>query len=413
MEICTKLSNSVLSLEQIKTNQAAKIKKLKQRVKKLEGKKEENSWTKEGRIAEIDADEDLSLINETTQDQGRMNDEDLFGVNDLNGDEVIVDVPAEPKKPLKKKDQIALDEEVARTLEAEMKAEIDKEERITKEKDKANIAVIEEWDDVQATTDVDRQRKYFDTKRAEDIINKPPIKAQQKSLMCTYMKNIERYNQKDFKGKRFDAIKKMFDKVYKKVNTFVAMDSEVIEGSNKTQAEVTEGSSKRAGDEIEKESAKRQSNGLSIPRVPVYGPSVQGLLDYYGYDNIEDYISDLYFPNTDKEDTIVHTGQDPIHECHSPISKAKYKPVSQKHNLNVKSPTPIKGCVLGLPNVDTCDDILKNFRMRTPRRCADKWMNVKGCVLGLANVESWDNIVKKFRMKTPERCVEKSKGKRK
>nr|GEX08388.1 hypothetical protein [Tanacetum cinerariifolium] len=48
----------------------------------------------EGRIVEIDADEDLSLINETTQDQGRMNDENLFGVNDLDGDKVIVDVPA-------------------------------------------------------------------------------------------------------------------------------------------------------------------------------------------------------------------------------------------------------------------------------------------------------------------------------
>ncbi|GKA70420.1 hypothetical protein Tco_0776559 [Tanacetum coccineum] len=119
------------------------------------------------------------------------------------------------------------------------------------------------------------------------------------------------------------------------------------------------------------------SNGPSIPRVPVYGPSVQGLLDNYGYDNIEDYLSDFYFPSTDKEDTIVHTGQDPIHECHSPKSKAKYVPVSQKHNPNVKSPTPIKGCVLGLPNVDTWDDILKNFGMRTPGRCADKWMNGK------------------------------------
>nr|GFD57184.1 hypothetical protein [Tanacetum cinerariifolium] len=50
----------------------------------------------------------------------------------------------------------------------------------------------------------------------------------------------------------------MFDKVYKRVNTFVAMDSEVMEGSKKTQEEVTEGSSKRARDEIEQESAKRQ-----------------------------------------------------------------------------------------------------------------------------------------------------------
>nr|GEZ43426.1 hypothetical protein [Tanacetum cinerariifolium] len=39
MGICTKLSDMVISLEQTKTNQAAKIKKLKKIVKKLEGKK--------------------------------------------------------------------------------------------------------------------------------------------------------------------------------------------------------------------------------------------------------------------------------------------------------------------------------------------------------------------------------------
>nr|GEW59954.1 hypothetical protein [Tanacetum cinerariifolium] len=269
----------VLSLEQIKTNQAAEIEKLKKRVKKLEGKKKrrthglkrlykvgltarvESFMEQEGlgdqedafkpeRIAEIDADEDLSLINETAQDQGMMNDEDLFGVNDLDGDEVIVDVTTgenveqdatvaekevsaaadevvttaesvedkgkgimvEHEKPLKKKDQIAFDEEVARKLDAQMKAKIKEEERIAKEKDKANIDLIEEWDDVQATIDADS----------------------------------------------FDAIKKMFDKVYKGVNTFVAMDSEVIKGSKKTQTEVTEDSSKRARYEIEQESAKRQ-----------------------------------------------------------------------------------------------------------------------------------------------------------
>nr|GEV41089.1 hypothetical protein [Tanacetum cinerariifolium] len=113
--------SEVLSLEQIKTNQAAKIKKLKKRVKKLEGKKkkkrtyglkrmynvglsaktvsyneeglgDQEDASKQGRIDEIDVDEDLSLINEAAQDQRRMNEEDLFGVNDLDGDEVIVDV---------------------------------------------------------------------------------------------------------------------------------------------------------------------------------------------------------------------------------------------------------------------------------------------------------------------------------
>ncbi|GJT41037.1 hypothetical protein Tco_0940902 [Tanacetum coccineum] len=59
----------------------------------------------------------------------------------------------EPEKPLKKKDQLKLDEEIALKLQAE----IDEEERIARvaeEKiDEANIA----WDDIQAKVDVDYQ----------------------------------------------------------------------------------------------------------------------------------------------------------------------------------------------------------------------------------------------------------------
>nr|GEV42611.1 putative reverse transcriptase domain-containing protein [Tanacetum cinerariifolium] len=302
MEIHTKLSDRVLSLEQTKTNQAAEIEKLEKR----------------RRIAEIDADEDLSLINETAQDQGRMNDQDLFGVHDLNGDEMFVDVTIaenveqdaiiaekevttikdikvtdaattqqiskdkltltqtlmeikeakpkakgvtiqkpKPEKPLKKKDQITLDKVVARKLEAEMKAELDEEEWIARERNEANLAMIEEWDDVQAIIDANRQlaeqiqaqereqlsikerskllaeliesrRKYFATKRAEEIRNKPPTKAQQKSLMCTYMKNIEGYKQKDFNGKSFDDIKKMFDKL-KRCLEIIPKDDDDVE----------------------------------------------------------------------------------------------------------------------------------------------------------------------------------------
>nr|GEY64299.1 hypothetical protein [Tanacetum cinerariifolium] len=159
-------------------------------------------------IADIDQDEGTTLVDDT---QGRINKEDLFGVHDLSGDEVFVDVPAvtaakkefsivdpvttpsevftsaedvevaiavtitqiskdeltlaqilmeikaakpkakgvtiqepKPEKPLKIKDQIALDEEVARKLEAERKAEMEEEERIAKEKVEANIAMIVE-----------------------------------------------------------------------------------------------------------------------------------------------------------------------------------------------------------------------------------------------------------------------------
>ncbi|GKA55048.1 hypothetical protein Tco_0753997, partial [Tanacetum coccineum] len=50
----------------------------------------------------------------------------------------------EPEKPLKKKDQITMDEEVARNLEAQLQAELEEEERISRLKEeKANIALLE------------------------------------------------------------------------------------------------------------------------------------------------------------------------------------------------------------------------------------------------------------------------------
>nr|GEU54495.1 hypothetical protein [Tanacetum cinerariifolium] len=275
IEICTNLSDRVLSLEQINNNQAVKIKKLKKRVKKLKGKKKRTHRLKriyKGRIAEIDADEDLSLINETVQDQGRMNNQYMFGVNDLDGDEVVVDVSlgekkeqsekvaekevstadpvtaagkvvttadvevsaaltttttndeftmaqtlieikaakpkalttatttvtaviirlkekgiimkkpsempspkpivysqqpsqpkdkgngkmVEPERPLKRKEQIMMDERIAKDLEAQMQADLEEEQRIAKQKEEeANIAMIAEWDNTQAMMDAD------------------------------------------------------------------------------------------------------------------------------------------------------------------------------------------------------------------------------------------------------------------
>ncbi|GKF00304.1 hypothetical protein Tco_0023654 [Tanacetum coccineum] len=63
----------------------------------------------------------------------------------------------EPEKPLKKKYQIALDEEVARNLEAQLQAELEEEERLTRQKEEeASIALIESWDNTQAMIEAGR-----------------------------------------------------------------------------------------------------------------------------------------------------------------------------------------------------------------------------------------------------------------
>ncbi|GJR60553.1 hypothetical protein Tco_1502715 [Tanacetum coccineum] len=190
----------------------------------------------------------------------------------------------EPKKPLKKKDQIALDEEMARNLEAQMQAELIEEERLARQKEEeANIVLIESWDNTQAMMEADfelaqrlqaeeqgeitieersrlfvelinRRKKHFAKLRAEEIRRKPPTKAQKRNQMSTYLKNMAGFKHSQLKSKSYDEIQKLFDKEMKRVNTCVDMISKIVKGS-KTR---TEESSKRAGDELESNKSKKQ-----------------------------------------------------------------------------------------------------------------------------------------------------------
>ncbi|GJR57901.1 hypothetical protein Tco_1500063 [Tanacetum coccineum] len=94
---------------------------------------------------------------------------------------------------------------------------------------------------------LEQRRKHFAAKRAEEKRNKPPTKTQQKKTMITYVKNMEGWKQKDLKSKDFDSIKELFDKAFKRVNMFVDFRTYLVEGS-----------SKRAGEELEQESTKKQ-----------------------------------------------------------------------------------------------------------------------------------------------------------
>ncbi|GKD73848.1 hypothetical protein Tco_1332130 [Tanacetum coccineum] len=65
--------------------------------------------------------------------------------------------------------------------------------------------------------------------------------------MSTYLKNMAGYKHNQLKNKSFDDIQKLFDKSIKRVNIFVDMDTELVEGSEK-----------RAGEELMQEREKKQ-----------------------------------------------------------------------------------------------------------------------------------------------------------
>ncbi|GKC33282.1 hypothetical protein Tco_1040576 [Tanacetum coccineum] len=212
MEFCTKLQQKVLALKNTKTAQAQEITSLKLRVKKLEKKRRSRTHklkrlykvgrsarlissneaslgnqedaSKQGRkIDDINKDAEITLVHET---QGRYGDEEMFDIVTLaqalaalksakvqeKGD--VIKEPStttttttisshqdkgkgkmvEPEKPMKKKELIRLDEEIASKLQAEF----DEEVRLAREKAEIEKEVnIVSWDNVQAMIDADYQ----------------------------------------------------------------------------------------------------------------------------------------------------------------------------------------------------------------------------------------------------------------
>ncbi|GJY08530.1 hypothetical protein Tco_0375584 [Tanacetum coccineum] len=201
----------------------------------------------------------------------------------------------EPEVPLKRKDQVALDEEMARNLEAQLQAELIEEEKMARKKEEeANIALIESWENTQAIMEADRllaerlqtkeqeeltdeekaklfmefmekRRKHFVALRAQEKRNRLPTKAQKRNQMFVYLKHMGGYKHNQLKGRSFDEIQKLFDKEMKRVNSFVTMNSEAQEISGKKdessskKTKITlDSSAKRAGDKLESDESKKQ-----------------------------------------------------------------------------------------------------------------------------------------------------------
>ncbi|GJW13964.1 hypothetical protein Tco_0018097 [Tanacetum coccineum] len=253
MELCTKLQQRVLDLENAKISQDSKIAKLNKKVKKLEKQKRSRTpvlkrLRKVGRTARIKSFEDEGVLDEhevevekvvSTAEVEVTTASATTTVDELTLAQTLIEIKAakpkavttaatitttadkdkgkakmvEPEKPLKKKDQIMYDQEVALNLQAQLQAELEEEERLSRQKEEeANIALIESWNNV------------IESKRKEEQTTNSSLT--KKAIL---------------------------------VNTFVDYKIELQEESlKKAEAEVIEGSSKRVGEDLQQESTKKQ-----------------------------------------------------------------------------------------------------------------------------------------------------------
>nr|GEU51442.1 uncharacterized mitochondrial protein AtMg00810-like [Tanacetum cinerariifolium] len=269
MKLCTKLQQMVLALETIKTNQALEINNLKRRVKKLERRKRlrthrlkrlykvglstrvesskdeglgKEDAPNQGRIADIDSNEDIYLVN----------DEDMFGVNDLDDDEVIVDVAEQAKEVV---DDITLAKALMKVKSA---------------KPKKNLVVIQESEQGTTTTTPTTITAASSRPKAKGLI----IYEQEQAP--TPIVSLQQPSQVKDKGKgkmvEPEPVKKLSTKDMLMLNEELALklqDEEEEEGrltkekaqqiKEKAKAEVMKQESlKRTGDEREQERSKKK-----------------------------------------------------------------------------------------------------------------------------------------------------------
>ncbi|GJS55031.1 hypothetical protein Tco_0628393 [Tanacetum coccineum] len=267
----------VLALETTKTTQANEIVGLKRRVKKLERRNKSRTHGlkrlyKGRRIHDIDADEDITLIND---------DNEMFDVGTLTGDEVLAEQVVAAKDVNLSVDEATLAQALAalKSAKGQEKGDVIKEPSVpvsvvsASTKDSAatttttaTIPTLRKGiDDIHAKIEADhelaqrlqaqeqeelsdaekatifvqlleKRRKHFAVKRVEEKRNKPPTQAQQRKIMCTYLKNMEGKKPKDLKNKSFDSIQKMFDRAFKRVNTFIDFRTDLVEGNEEEVA---------------------------------------------------------------------------------------------------------------------------------------------------------------------------------
>ncbi|GJU98823.1 hypothetical protein Tco_1328094 [Tanacetum coccineum] len=317
MEVCIKLQQRVLDLENTKTAQAQEISSLKLRVKRLEkkgrsrtpklkilfkvgrsaqvvsskdeGLGDQEDASKQGRkIDDIDKDAEVTLVDET---QGRYGDDLVFDTSVLDGKVVfaeqdVVEKEVSTANPVTTTSEVVtianvavstatttatttVADEVEMTL-AQTLIEIKSAKPKVVTRPKAKGFVIQEQE--QASTPITSSKD-----KGKGIMVEEPLKMKKKDQTdYDLAQRLQAEEQEELaieeKSKLFQQLLEkrrkhfdLFDKAMKRVNIFVDMNTELVEdtekekSSKKANAEIAqESSSKRAGDELEQEKAKKQ-----------------------------------------------------------------------------------------------------------------------------------------------------------
>nr|GEY06664.1 retrovirus-related Pol polyprotein from transposon TNT 1-94 [Tanacetum cinerariifolium] len=311
MVFCTNLQEHVLDLQEEKAGQAKEIAVLKKKVSKL------NKWRKSrsgglrrlkkfGLVKRVKSPMEKDEITLDDETQRRINDDEMFGVDDLAREEVVMDSATDPVTTVKDsaaptadvtEDEITMAQALATLKSVKPKVVVQEQEMhttilaaattvttaIPTPRAKGKAKMIEPEFPLKKKEHIGIDEQYDRKLQAEEQEATRPSRAQQDKeannswdnmqammdadrLLAERLQTREReeffkvkkarlYKQYHLKERSFDEIKELFDRKMAKMNNFIAMDSEA---QKRSAIEAQESSTKRRAEHLEFDISKKQ-----------------------------------------------------------------------------------------------------------------------------------------------------------
>nr|GEV40832.1 putative ribonuclease H-like domain-containing protein [Tanacetum cinerariifolium] len=262
MKLCTKLSERVLALENNKSAQDLEITRLKKRVKRLEKKRSAPVTTVDVHASTVGVPVSTAGVSVSTAGVSVSTAEPstlpttttLIEDEDLIIAQTLMKIRSVKSKEKSKENKVSTRLKrgvlIREASETTSRLIVSPQQQLDP-KDKAKGIMQEPEKPVKL---MEKRKKHFAKLRGEKIRRKPPTKAQKRNQMCTYLKNMANYKHSQLKNKSFKENHMLIENTMKWIDSFVPMDSEVVERSKSH----VEGSKKRTRKELDEERVKRQ-----------------------------------------------------------------------------------------------------------------------------------------------------------